>query len=63
LLPGGGDGHVLVTSRWSAWSAEADPVPLDVLDRGESVDYLQRRKGSTDTTRLNELAELVGDLP
>ncbi len=63
LLPSRGDRHVLVTSRWSAWSAEADPVRLDVLGRDESVDYLHRRAGSPDTVRLGELAGLVGDLP
>ena len=63
LLPAGGDGQVLVTSRWSAWSTQADPVVLDVLDRDESVRYLQHRTGSADTARLDELAELVGDLP
>ena len=26
LLPPGGGGHVLVTSRWSAWGAQAEPV-------------------------------------
>ena len=63
MLPAGGDGQVLVTSRWSAWSAEADPVQLDVFDRAESVRYLQRRIECADSATLGELAELVGDLP
>jgi hypothetical protein len=63
LLPPDGDGQVLITSRWSAWSDEADPIQLDVLDRAESVRYLQHRIRSGDPVRLGELADLVGDLP
>ena len=31
FLPGAGGGHVLVTSRDSAWQGIADPVPVDLL--------------------------------
>ena len=31
-LPGVGGGHVLVTSRDSAWQGIANPVPVDLLD-------------------------------
>jgi tetratricopeptide (TPR) repeat protein len=63
LLPNGGNGHVLISSRRSTWSNEADPLRLDVLNRSESVQYLQHRIESADTTTLAELAALVGDLP
>ena len=63
LLPGGGGGHVVVTSRWSAWAARASPLNLDVLARRESVEFLRRRTGSGDDEALADLAELVGDLP
>ena len=63
LLPPGGCGHVLVTSRWSAWGAQASPLELDVLVRAESIEFLRRRTGTRDDHGLAELAELVGDLP
>ena len=63
LLPPGGRGHVLVTSRWSAWGAQASPLELDVLVRAESIEFLRRRTGTQEGQGLAELAELVGDLP
>ena len=63
LLPSGGGGHVLVTSRWSAWGARASPLGLDVLVRAESIEFLRRRTGARDDKGLAALAELVGDLP
>jgi tetratricopeptide (TPR) repeat protein len=63
LLPSGGQGHVLVTSRWSAWRAQASPLGLDVLPRAESVAFLRHRTGAADDKGLAALAELVGDLP
>ena len=63
LLPPGGRGHVLVTSRWSAWGAQASPLELDVLVRAESIEFLRRRTGARDDQGLAALAELVGDLP
>ena len=63
LLPPGGRGHVLVTSRWSAWGAQASPLELDVLVRAESIEFLRRRTGIRDDQGLAALAELVGDLP
>jgi len=66
LLPPGGRGSVLVTSRWPSWGQRAARLRVDVLDRNESVQLLSRRIGLTaDTSRqlLLEVAELVGDLP
>jgi tetratricopeptide (TPR) repeat protein len=63
LLPPGGSGHVLVTSRCRAWGRVAEPLPLDVLRRHESVALLRRRSGSGDEASLMALAELLGDLP
>ncbi len=70
LLPSGGGGQVLVTSRWSAWGALAAPLPLDVLARQESIEFLRRRTGEAssaaaraDEAAWSELADLIGDLP
>jgi tetratricopeptide (TPR) repeat protein len=63
LWPPGGGGHVLVTSRWSAWKSRAWAVGLSVLARDESIEFLHRRTGAEDLVALNTLAELVGDLP
>jgi tetratricopeptide (TPR) repeat protein len=63
LVPPIGDGSVLVTSRWAAWGRHAEPLRVDVLDRGEALAFLTRRTGLADTDGLAVLAELVGDLP
>jgi len=63
LLPPEGAGHILVTSRFPAWGRVAEPLPLDVLRREESVAFLRRRTGSHDAAGAAALAELLGDLP
>jgi tetratricopeptide (TPR) repeat protein len=63
LLPPGGGGQVLVTSRWSVWGQKATPLPVNVLARDESVAFLAKRTSSDDPAALDELAELLGDLP
>jgi TIR domain/NB-ARC domain len=60
LLPPGGGGQVLVTSRWSAWGNHAKPLPVNVLARKESVAFLGKRTGADDQAELGELAELLG---
>jgi tetratricopeptide (TPR) repeat protein len=56
-------GHVLVTSRSRAWSATADTIEVDVLDRDESVQLLRRRGRSMSIEEADRLAETLGDLP
>ena len=63
LLPAGGGGQVLITSRWTAWGELATPLQLNVLAREESVAFLHSRTGSPDEQSAAELAELLGDLP
>jgi tetratricopeptide (TPR) repeat protein len=63
LPPSSGRGHVLVTSRWSAWAGQATPFRLSTLSRSESIMFLRQRTGSDDQAALDALAELLGDLP
>jgi len=64
LLPTGGGGHILITSRWPAWRQHAEELKVGVLDRPESINFLTRRTGyNNQGDLLDELAELVGDLP
>lgn len=70
LLPAGGGGHVLITSRWSAWADRAAVISLDVLVRQESVAFLARRTGTAATSadeatlvQFGDVAALLGDLP
>jgi tetratricopeptide (TPR) repeat protein len=63
VLPPGGGGQVLVTSRWSAWGSQAEPLAVNVLAREESIAFLAKRTGADDQAALDGLAELLGDLP
>jgi hypothetical protein len=63
LLPPGGGGRVLVTSRYGAWGKFGSVERLDVLVRDEAVAFLARRTSATDQAVLDALAEELGDLP
>jgi tetratricopeptide (TPR) repeat protein len=63
FLPGAGGGHVLVTSRDSAWQGIAEPVPVDLLPRESAVGLLLRRSGDSDKQAAARLAEALGRLP
>lgn len=63
LLPPGGGGRVLVTSRFGAWGKLGATVRLNVLPREEAVAFLAKRTGATDHAVLGALAGELGDLP
>ena len=63
FFPGGSFGHVIVTTRNSAWSTVAEPLEIDVFSRNESLDLLRRRVPGLSVEDATEVAELLGDLP
>jgi tetratricopeptide (TPR) repeat protein len=58
-----GPGHVIVTSRNPRWSAVARALEVDVFERSESIELLQRRCPGLPEGEANQLAEVLGDLP
>jgi hypothetical protein len=62
LLPSAG-ARVLITSRFSDWSEQADEVALDVLPLEEAVALLENRAGRSDAAGAKTLAEAVDRLP
>ncbi|MGW0479568.1 FxSxx-COOH system tetratricopeptide repeat protein [Nonomuraea sp. NPDC003214] len=64
LIPEGGPGHVLITSRNSRWSGVAQTVPVDVFSKTESVDFLRKRlQRNVEQKEAEHLANELGDLP
>jgi tetratricopeptide (TPR) repeat protein len=62
-LPSGA-GHVLITSRNPRWPVEvAQPMPIGVFDRGDSVDLLRRRTPELSVADAEQLAERLNDVP
>jgi tetratricopeptide (TPR) repeat protein len=62
-------GHVILTTRNHEWATVGQPIEVDVFERPESIELLQRRSmDDTGTPRIHaaeadELAERLGDLP
>jgi hypothetical protein len=63
FLPGAGGGHVLVTSRNSAWQGIAEPFAVDLLAPPDAIRLLVRRSGDRDEQAADVLAEELGRLP
>ncbi|MFI9385779.1 FxSxx-COOH system tetratricopeptide repeat protein [Kutzneria sp. NPDC052558] len=58
-----GPGHVIVTSRNPEWANLARALEVDVFERTESVELLQRRCPELTHDEAGQLAEVLGDLP
>lgn len=56
-------GHVLITSRSTKWHGAAQSFCLRVLERADSLSYLERRTGLTLDRSADMLAQALGDLP
>jgi tetratricopeptide (TPR) repeat protein len=64
VMPQGLGGHVLITSRQhGGWRGIADPLPIDVWSREESLRFLRQRTGDEDAAAATAIAEALGDLP
>ncbi|MEU4236498.1 FxSxx-COOH system tetratricopeptide repeat protein [Actinoplanes sp. NPDC026619] len=63
VVPTGGRGKVLVTSRNKDWSYHANTLEVHVFDRAESVHLLRRRDPAITDEDAEHLAEALGDLP
>ncbi len=61
-LPGG-PGHVLITSRAGGWEGIATTVPVDVMERDESVALLRTRRPELSPEDADLLASALADLP
>ncbi len=63
LLPVGGGGHVLITSRNERWAREGTSLQVDVFKREESVSHLRRRIIGITDTEADMVAGVLSDLP
>jgi len=63
LIPTGGAGHVLITSRNKDWETRAQTVPVDVFRRAESITHLLGRTSALTREQADQVAGTLGDLP
>ncbi|MFG2881492.1 FxSxx-COOH system tetratricopeptide repeat protein [Streptomyces sp. NPDC048297] len=63
FFPTNGPGKVIVTSRNRAWERVATSLPVNVFEREESVELLQKRSPDLNPEDAGRLAEALGDLP
>jgi tetratricopeptide (TPR) repeat protein len=68
LVPSKG-GHVILTTRNQEWGAHGERIEVDVFERSESVELLQKRSrddrgiAAITAAEADELAKKLGDLP
>jgi CO dehydrogenase nickel-insertion accessory protein CooC1 len=58
-----GSGHVIITSRYQAWTHAAEPLEVDVFTGDESVAHLLRHVPDLDLADAKEVADALGHLP
>ncbi|WP_256725668.1 FxSxx-COOH system tetratricopeptide repeat protein [Streptomyces sp. IMTB 2501] len=56
-------GSILITSRNPQWNTLARPLEVDVFERAESIQLLQRRNPDLSDDEADQLAHVLGDLP
>ena len=63
ILPQGGGGTVLITSRGGDWGSLAHVLDVDVLSAEEATQFLRRRTKRDEPLAAGELADELGCLP
>jgi tetratricopeptide (TPR) repeat protein len=63
FLPGGTNGHVLITSRNPNWYTLATPIDITILTRTESLTLLRARGATVDDDTGERIADALDDLP
>jgi tetratricopeptide (TPR) repeat protein len=63
VLPQGGSGNVIITSRNPNWRGVAHPLHLRPWERREAIEFLRKRTGMEEVEAAGMLAEALGDLP
>ncbi|MER5755012.1 FxSxx-COOH system tetratricopeptide repeat protein [Streptomyces sp. NPDC002088] len=56
-------GSIIITSRNPQWNTLARPLEVDVFERDESIQLLQRRNPDLSDDEADQLAQVLGDLP
>ncbi|MDQ0954558.1 hypothetical protein QFZ24_008481 [Streptomyces phaeochromogenes] len=62
-FPANGPGKIIVTSRNREWERVATPLPVNVFERAESIQLLQKRSPELSEDDADRLANALGDLP
>ncbi|WP_256984244.1 FxSxx-COOH system tetratricopeptide repeat protein [Streptomyces sp. XY006] len=62
-FPANAPGKIIVTSRNRAWERVATSLPVNVFEREESIELLQKRAVELPREDADRLAEALGDLP
>ncbi|MEV0739608.1 FxSxx-COOH system tetratricopeptide repeat protein [Streptomyces sp. NPDC050549] len=62
-FPTNGPGKIIVTSRNREWERVATPLPVNVFEREESIELLQKRSPDLSQADAGRLAAALGDLP
>ncbi|MET9832074.1 FxSxx-COOH system tetratricopeptide repeat protein [Streptomyces sp. NPDC006385] len=62
-FPANGPGKIIVTSRNRDWERVATPLPVNVFERDESIQLLQKRSPDLSESDADRLADALGDLP
>ena len=63
FFPVNGPGKIIVTSRNRDWERVATPLPVNVFEREESIELLQKRSPDLSRSDAGLLADALGDLP
>ena len=63
LIPEGGKGHVIATSRNPTFGVIAEPIKVKEFKEQESVEFMGKRTGREDDAGFRALSKELGDFP